>query len=133
MKRSILVFAAVLALAGAVACTSRGTTTEQMQPQTEDMQETEISLWAFPVGNWGNPTTVSGLLTSFHKEYPQIRVNVECVDYDSGDQKIREAVANGNAPDIVFEGPERTGATRGFWWICLTYGSRIQPGAFMKI
>ena len=67
MKRSILVFAAVLALAGAVACTSRGTTKEQMQPQTEDMQETEISLWTFPVGNWGNPTTVSGLLTSFHK------------------------------------------------------------------
>ena len=43
MKRSILVFAVVLALAGAVACTSRGTTKEQMQPQTEDMQETEIS------------------------------------------------------------------------------------------
>ena len=113
MKRSILVFAAVLALAGAVACTSRGTTKEQMQPQTEDMQETEISLWTFPVGNWGNPTTVSGLLTSFHKEYPQIRVNVECVDYDSGDQKIREAIANGNAPDIVFEGPERIVADWG--------------------
>ena len=28
---------------------------------------TELTLWTFPVGNWGNPTSVASLLNDFHK------------------------------------------------------------------
>lgn len=115
MKKSIFIGTAflMLALPACLCACGSGGDPEQMQTLEEEMPETEISLWTFPVGNWGNMTAVSELLTSFHREYPQIRVNVECVDYDSGDQKIREAVAAGNAPDVVFEGPERLVADWG--------------------
>lgn len=106
MKKRILaciLFAAIVLSA----CGSRENLSQKDQLHKDDGQETEISLWTFPVGNWGNLTAVSGLIASFHMEYPQIHVNVECLDYNSGDKKIQEAVLSGSAPDIVFEGPER--------------------------
>lgn len=75
--------------------------------EEEGSVDTEISLWTFPVGNWGNQTAVSGMIAGFQREYPHIRVNVDCLDYNSGDQKIQDAVLGGYAPDLVFEGPER--------------------------
>lgn len=89
------------------ACGSRNTAEKQMRKQERTEQEIEISLWTFPVGNWGNMTTISGLIAGFHREHPEIHVNVECLDYDSGDAKIQEAITNKTAPDLVFEGPER--------------------------
>ena len=38
---------------------------------------TELVLWTFPVGNWGNLTSVANMLTGFHKEYPNIQNSVE--------------------------------------------------------
>ena len=67
----------------------------------------ELTLWTFPVGNWGNPTAVSNILVGFHKEYPNIHVSVGYLDYDSGDAQISQAVEDHCAPDLVFEGPER--------------------------
>ena len=113
MKKISYICAALLAAAVLSACGGKNTGTEPVQQIEEASRETEISLWTFPVGNWGNLTAVSGLIAGFHREYPQIHVNVECVDYDSGDQKIQEAVLNGNAPDLVFEGPERLVADWG--------------------
>lgn len=113
MKKIGYISAVLLAAVVLTACGDKNTGTEPVRQTEEASQETEISLWTFPVGNWGNLTAVSGLIASFHREYPQIHVNVECVDYDSGDQKIREAVADGNAPDLVFEGPERLVADWG--------------------
>ncbi|MDE7311872.1 MAG: extracellular solute-binding protein [Eubacterium sp.] len=98
--------------AALAACAGKDSGTD-IPPQEEPGAETEITLWTFPVGNWGNMTAVSGMIASFQREYPQIHVNVECLDYDSGDQKIQEAVAESSAPDLVFEGPERLVADWG--------------------
>lgn len=106
MKKLIFMCAALFTAACLSAC-SRDTVTEQIQPKAEAGSETELSFWTFPVGNWGNPTAVSSLIAGFHKEHPEIHVTVECVDYNSGDKKIQEAVSQGKAPDLVFEGPER--------------------------
>ena len=73
----------------------------------------ELTLAAFPVGNWGNPTTVSNILAGFHKEYPNIRISVEYLTYESGDEEINLAVPEGRAPDLVLEGPERLVANWG--------------------
>ena len=113
MKKILCMCTALLTAAVLAACGGRSMGKEPVQQMEETEQETEISLWTFPVGNWGNLTAVSGLIAGFHREYPQIHVTVECVDYDSGDQKIRDAVSDGNAPDLVFEGPERLVADWG--------------------
>ncbi len=79
----------------------------------EISKDIELTLWTFPVGDWGNPTSVSNLLTSFHKEYPNINISIEYLNYDDGDKKIDQAVADGCAPDLILEGPERLVANWG--------------------
>lgn len=81
--------------------------------EQEKAEDIEITLWTFPVGNWGNPTAVGNLLAGFHQEYPNILVSVEYLTYDTGDTQIEQAFADGSAPDLVFEGPERLVATWG--------------------
>ncbi len=73
----------------------------------------EISLWTYPVGNWGSQSSVSGLLSGFHREYPQYRVNVKYLDYNTGDSEVEEAIEAGETPDLVLEGPERLVANWG--------------------
>ena len=67
----------------------------------------EISLWTFPVGQWGDEATVNGWISAFNAKYPHITVNVEYLDYTSGDDKISTAIEGGQAPNLIFEGPER--------------------------
>ena len=106
MKKTVWACVALAAAAVLSACSSNAVT-EPQEIHKGAQQETEISLWTFPVGNWGKLTAVSELITGFHKEYPQIHVNVECLDYNTGDEKIKKAAENGSLPDLVFEGPER--------------------------
>lgn len=75
--------------------------------------EVKLTLWTFPVGNWGNPTAVTSLLSGFHKEYPNIDVLVEYLTYEQGDTRIDQAIADGNLPDLILEGPERLVANWG--------------------
>ena len=103
----LLLFAALLA--------SCGGKTMVNEPDGADggPEEIELTFWAFPVGNWGNPTAVSNILVGFHKEYPNIHVTMEFLNYDHGDEQINQAVAEGAAPDLVLEGPERLVANWG--------------------
>lgn len=73
----------------------------------------EISLWTYPVGNWGKQSSVSSLLTGFHSQYPQYSVTVKYLDYSTGDSEIEDAIKAGKAPDMVLEGPERLVANWG--------------------
>ena len=76
-------------------------------------EHVDLAFWTFPVGDWGNPTVVSNILTGFHKEYPGIHITVKYLDYDTGDEEISRAAAEGSAPDLVLEGPERLVANWG--------------------
>lgn len=102
-------------LLSAVLLSSCGTTIPSVEPESESegAQTMELTLWTFPIGNWGNPTAVASMLSAFHKDYPGIHVNVEYLSYDSGDDKISQAAANGTLPDLVMEGPERLVANWG--------------------
>lgn len=91
----------------------KDTPADPVETTEQAVRTQEITLWTFPVGNWGNLTSVTSLIASFQREHPDIHVNVECLTYDDGDEKIREAVQNGTAPDLVFEGPERLVADWG--------------------
>lgn len=76
-------------------------------------EQVEISLWTYPIGSWGDSGTVSQQLTAFRLAYPEIHISVHPVDYVTGDADIEAAIADGNAPDLVLEGPERLVANWG--------------------
>jgi len=76
-------------------------------------EATDITLWTYPVGNWGDAATVDGLIANFNEVHPDIHVTVEYLDYTNGDDTINTAIEGGQAPDIVFEGPERLVANWG--------------------
>ena len=74
---------------------------------------TEITLWTYPIGSWGDSATVDGIVAAFNEQYPDISVSVEFLDYTSGDDQVTAAIEAGTAPDIIMEGPERLVTTWG--------------------
>ncbi|MDD3334980.1 MAG: ABC transporter substrate-binding protein [Eubacteriales bacterium] len=68
---------------------------------------TEITLWTYPIGGWGNEETVNGIIANFNAVHPEIKVTVQYLDYASGDDQVTTAIEAGTTPDIIMEGPER--------------------------
>ena len=76
-------------------------------------KKTEITLWTYPIGNWGDQATVDALIADFEKANPDITVKVEFIDYQNGDDKVNTAIEGNAAPDLIMEGPERLVANWG--------------------
>ena len=74
-------------LAGFETTGSSDTTTAPEKTQTTETAEAgeaggsdvsaDITLWTYPIGEWGNAETVDSLIQDFNKEYPGINVTVE--------------------------------------------------------
>ena len=90
-----------------------GSETGSASLENAKREETELTLWTYPVGGWGSGSTVSSMATTFHRAHPEIRVSVKVLNYVSGDSEIEEAIGRGEMPDLVFEGPERLTANWG--------------------
>lgn len=127
MKKLIAMLLALVMVLGLCACT----VTDNSAPATEapaaeapaaDATEapaaeapaaaTEITLWTYPIGGWGNQETVEGLMADFEAA-TGIKVTVEYLDYTNGDDKVNTAIEGGAAPDLIMEGPERLVANWG--------------------
>ena len=80
------------------------------KPASADAEE--ITLWTYPIGNWGNEETVKALTDAFTAE-TGIKVKVEYLTYTDGDDKVNTALIAKAAPDLIMEGPERLVANRG--------------------
>ncbi len=78
----------------------------------EPAAASEISVWLYPVGGWGDENKVKPLVDKFTAE-TGIKVNVEWLAYADGDDKVNTAITAGKAPDVVMEGPERLVANWG--------------------
>ena len=78
----------------------------------EPAAATEITLWTYPIGNWGDQATVDELMAGFEAA-TGIKVNVEFLTYADGDDKVNTAIEAGAAPDVIMEGPERLVANWG--------------------
>lgn len=113
MKRIAALAAAAALLLGLTACGGTGAGQSAPEESPEQAQETELTLWTYPVGGWGNSGTVSALLTAFHREHPDIQVSVKVLTYEDGDAAVEEAAEAGELPDLVLEGPERLVANWG--------------------
>ena len=125
MKKFIALLLALVMVLSLAACSvekteetqaaeTQAAETQAAAPEAEATAETvEISLWTYPIGKWTDEATVSALLADFNAAYPNIKVNVEYLDYTNGDDKVNTAIEGGQAPDIVMEGPERLIANWG--------------------
>ena len=87
--------------------------TEAAAPAAPEAAPVEISLWTYPIGNWGKQEVVDQLLAKFNAAYPNIKVTVEYLTYTDGDDKVNTAIEGNKAPDLVMEGPERLVANWG--------------------
>ncbi len=76
-------------------------------------EDVEITLWTYPIGSWTDDAVVSELIADFNAEHPEIKVNVQFLDYVSGDDQVTTAIEAKTTPDIIFEGPERLVANWG--------------------
>ena len=117
MKKKILaaVMAGLMAFS-AVGCGGNSGDTKTDDKKAEDTKKgdkTDITLWTYPVGKWGDSETVKELVSDFNKKYPDVDVKVEYLDYQSGDDQVNTAIEGNNAPDMVLEGPERLVANWG--------------------
>lgn len=72
-----------------------------------------ITLWTYPIGNWGKSETVDKLIANFNQKYPDIKVTVQYLDYKTGDDQVNTAIEGKKAPDLIMEGPERLVANWG--------------------
>ena len=93
---------------------------EAEEPATEEAAaeapaggSTDITLWTYPIGGWGDSAVVDGLIASFNAAHPEINVTVEYLDYTNGDDQVNTAIEGNQAPDVILEGPERLVANWG--------------------
>ena len=78
-----------------------------MIPATASAADTEITLWTYPIGAWSSQEATYNILRWFERENPGIKVKIEFLNYMDGDMKLDTAIAGGQAPDLIMEGPER--------------------------
>ncbi len=71
-----------------------------------------ITLWTYPIGNWGDESAVKELTDAFTAE-TGISVSVEYLNYTDGDDKVNTALTANEGPDVIMEGPERLVANWG--------------------
>ena len=116
MKRILALLLASMMLVGTLAGCGGGnkeTTAPQTgapittAPEGGSGEATTITLWTYPIGSWGKQETLDQIIANFNAVYPDIKVEVQLLDYTSGDDTVTSAIAAGTTPDIVMEGPER--------------------------
>ncbi|AEE16871.1 ABC transporter substrate-binding protein [Treponema brennaborense] len=71
---------------------------------------TEITFWDFP--NFNDATGIAGnfdreLIKAFEAKNPDIKVNLEMINFNDGPAKIETALASNTAPDVVYDAPGR--------------------------
>ena len=106
---------------------------ETKAPEAPEAEKVEISLWTYPIGNWVDEATVASLIADFNAVYPNIKVNVEYLDYTNGDDKVNTAIEGNQAPDIIMEGPERLIANWGAKGLLVDLSDLVPAGTYESV
>lgn len=125
MKKYIALLLALVMVLGLAACGGNTTPTttapKETQPAANDTTPAgtepaatakEITLWTYPIGDWGKQDVVDALMAKFEAD-TGIHVTVEYLTYSDGDDKVNTAIEGNRAPDLIMEGPERLVANWG--------------------
>ena len=111
MKKLLVILVSLFMVFTLAACNQGGGNTNQ--GGETPAAPTEITLWTYPIGGWGNQDTVNALISKFEAANPDVKVTVEYLDYTNGDDQVNTAIEGGEAPDLIMEGPERLVANWG--------------------
>ena len=103
------------------------------ETKAPEAEKVEISLWTYPIGNWVDEATVASLIADFNAVYPNIKVNVEYLDYTNGDDKVNTAIEGNQAPDIIMEGPERLIANWGAKGLLVDLSDLVPAGTYESV
>ena len=68
-------------------------------------EDVEITLWTYPIGSWGNQETVDALIADFNAAYPNIKVKVQFIDYQTGDDQVTTAIEAKTTPTSSLKAP----------------------------
>ena len=124
MKKFLALLLVLVMALGLVACsveqannggsnTTNNTQNDTTNNTTDDTtgdttgEAVEISLWTYPIGDWGKPEVVSEIIAKFNEKYPNITVTHQLLDYSNGDAQVNTAMEGGTVGDSSMEGPER--------------------------
>ena len=116
MKKLLAILLALTMVLGLAACGGggdQGTTTPPADTTEKEPADTQpsgggdtITLWTYPIGNWGQEDKVKAITDAFTAD-TGIAVKVEYLAYADGDDKVNAAITAKGAPDLIMEGPER--------------------------
>ena len=123
MKKILALVLALVMCVGLVACGNSNTPSTPNTPSNPSNPSnpstpapsgdaTEITLWTYPIGGWGQEDQVKVLTDAFFAE-TGIKVKVEYLAYADGDDKVNSAITAKGTPDLIMEGPERLVANWG--------------------
>jgi multiple sugar transport system substrate-binding protein len=87
-------------------CGSKSTT--PTTPNADNNKPVEITWWDYPNFQTGTGGDYEKkIIAKFNEKYPNIKVNIEMIDFASGPQKLNTAIASNSAPDMVYDYPGR--------------------------
>ena len=66
-----------------------------------------LTVASFNIGGFTDSAAWEPIIEAFNAQNPDVTIEILPVTYQDGDQQLANLIAGGNAPDIVFEGPER--------------------------
>ncbi|MEG0152660.1 MAG: extracellular solute-binding protein [Niameybacter sp.] len=116
MKKAFaLLLTLAVSLTTFVGCgAASGTPSDTSKPTKENTQtseeQVEITWWNFP--NFAAIDDTAGkyeenIIQAFNEKYPNIKVNMEMIDFGSGPEKITNAIQGGTVCDVLFDAPGR--------------------------
>ncbi len=89
-----------------------------------------LTLATYPVGLMTDEATVKALIADFNAVYPNVKIDVVYLDYANGDQTVNGMIESNNAPDLIFEGPERLVANWGAKGYLVDLKDLLVPGTY---
>ena len=108
------IFALAMAAAMALSITACGggdeSTPSGSQPsgsQPSGGGAVTLTVASFNIGGFTDSAAWEPIIEAFNAQNPDVTIEILPVTYQDGDQQLANLIAGGNAPDIVFEGPER--------------------------
>ena len=136
MKKFLALLLVLVMALGLVACsveqannggsnTTNNTQNDTTNNTTDDTtgdttgEAVEISLWTYPIGDWGKPEVVSEIIAKFNEKYPNITVTHQLLDYSNGDAQVNtlwKAAPWATSSWKVLSVWCPTGAPTARWW-----------------
>ena len=104
MKRFLALALAMTMVLALAACGQKEETPSTEEGTAEGV--TEITWWAFPTFGVDSGYEQQ-LADAFMAANPDVKVNVEIIDFTSGADALTSAITAGTAPDVLFDAPGR--------------------------